>query len=61
MYSLSIKPNVVTAFAGSNSLGVCPREKQRLGERNPRKARIKDTICRDFIVYNLHHAKCRTN
>jgi len=44
MYSLSVTPNVITAFAGSNSLGVCPREKQRMGENNARKARIEDRL-----------------
>jgi len=27
MYSLSVKPNIKTEFAGSNSLGICPKKK----------------------------------
>jgi len=51
MYSLSAKPNAITALAGTNSLGFRARGKQRINESKARKSENKRQLARHFIVY----------
>jgi len=61
MYFLSVKPNVITAFASSNSLGACPREKQRMSETDARKSENKEHNIHDILLFASRKAQNESN
>jgi len=57
MYSLSAKPNAITALAGTNSLGFRARGKQRINESKARKSENKRHNLHDILLFTSRKAQ----